>query len=82
MGSQGEKTVFLSKKNFGRKYFCRDLAIFETAAPGKPPGRAAGAPKRYFGHKNGHTGGFSVLKNFFPGFCRVPDRFEGFRDRR
>ena len=75
--------MFLSKKiYFGQKRFPREFASFEPAAPGKPPGRAAGAPKRYFGHKNGYTGGFSVLKNFLLGFCRVPDHFGGFRDGR
>ena len=81
-GFPGLKKSVFERTKIDPNFCCRNLGILEPAAPGKPPGRAVGAPKRYFGHKNGYTGAFSVLKNFLPGFCRVPDHFGGFRDGR
>ena len=77
MGSQGQKKGVCQQKTLVEKTISRDLAIFGPAAPGKPPGRAAGAPKRYFGHKNGHTGRFPGLKTFFRGFAGCPTVLEG-----
>ena len=73
---RAKNSVFEQKHLLAEKKFSRDLAIFEPAAPRKPPGRAAGAPKRYFAHKNGHTGRFSVLKTFFRGLARCPTILE------
>ena len=68
---RAKKSVFVQKK-ISPKIFFWDLAIFGPAAPGKSPGPAAGAPKRYFGHKDRHTSRFLCLKTVFRCFAGRP----------
>ena len=73
-GFPGPKSVFEQKIFFRPNFFFWDLAIFGPVAPGKPPCRAAGVAKRYFGRL--HTGIFFAFENFFRGFAGCPSGWE------
>ena len=63
-GFPGPKNVFLSKYFFAELFFL-SRTNFGPLVPGKPPGRAAGGPKRYFGPKNGYTGSYYAIHILF-----------------